>query len=170
MKIERIILHDRRIMGRVIISHYPQDVPFSIDETIELRPCFKALGDFSRSYAYKKRLDIICHGDEKTDPQFGKYGGTGLHLGKEMLTSANVQDLGRLIRGEFHTIVIFACSAADSSYVKINPAADGRKLMQDLANSSGAVVAASDSTQYYYYEDGIDFKEWEGKLLFFRPR
>ena len=145
----KILLHDKRLKGSLGFASYtfPDVIPFSINEKSSLRTVFKGLADFAGTFDNTKQLDIYCHGYESQTP---KYGGLGLQLGKDDLLPSNVNDLGLLLWGQFHRIVIYACSAADSSYAKIDPAADGQKLMQSLADSSGAEVVAADATQYYY--------------------
>ena len=92
-----------------------------------------------------------------------KVGGFGIYLGADIINVTNDFLFRKWANLGLRNIVFLSCSAASSDPKKVGGWGDGKLMLQNIANASGATVYSSDATQYI---DG----DWEGDMFRFRPQ
>ncbi|WP_128548718.1 hypothetical protein [Larkinella soli] len=179
-----MIVHDNRLEGNPPLG-YAANI-YHVDDTTSTAHIFDWVATHASRIGGISRLYIMCHGyagGNDFEMVSADVGGLGLQLGRDSLTLGNVRVVAPL-RNRVQRIIIYACAAADNSMARYSPAADGHRLMGELAYYSGAYVVAADRIQWYSrvtvsgsfsYIGGrgdtnmIDFGAWEGTVYEFPP-
>jgi hypothetical protein len=170
-----MVLHDKRLKGNGN-SSFASNI-FDVDETMSLADIFSWIQTYSASIGGLSQLFIMCHGYAGENPYSmlcADVGGFGLQLGTEGLKLTTVNFASSLYNCA-DMIVIYSCAAADDSMASIDPNADGKNLLGQLATYANCPVIAADRIQYYNIINPgagggqIDFGAWEGNVFQFNP-
>lgn len=184
----RLVLLDFRLVGMVAsdVGEVQQ-----VGVRTPIRDAFSKVAERARQRGGLDDLLICCHGFESVvedhDGQVSFVsGGFGLQLCAENLTMANV-GVTAVLKGPaalVKRIVVFSCAAADTHRASRALGGDGKRLMGEIALTTGARVVASTASQLYrtipslaqsLFNAGskndwrIDFGEWEGDVFEFSP-
>ncbi len=131
--------------------------------------CFDRIRNYGLAHGGIDRLLVHCHGYEDLHAERNRTvvrGDGGLELGREGLDLRNVR-VARRLRGQVRTIVLFACSAADTHPSLEGTVHDGQRFCGELAVHSGAEVYAADVTQECM--NALSCGRWEGNVYRFGP-
>jgi hypothetical protein len=184
----RLVLLDFRLVG-MVSSDVGEVLQVSVRTPI--REAFDKVAERARKLGGLDDLLVCCHGFESVIEDFDGQvsfvsGGFGLELCAESLTLANV-GVTTVLKGPpplVKRIVVFSCAAADTHRASRRVGGDGKRLMGEIALSTGARVVASTASQLYraipslaqtLFDAGskndwrIDFGEWEGDVFEFSP-
>jgi len=163
----RIMWHDTRLDGVLPVLDDAQ--PYDVTDNDSLSEAVDWIRQYAGSVGRLSRLDIVCHGltrygEDDEQQASTDVGGYGLAMTGDNINLGNVYILGRL-NGLVDTIVIYACAASRNSAV-YSPGliGNGRELMYQIVQQTGAYVLASDYEQTCYYEPYIHNKHWNGNL------
>jgi hypothetical protein len=171
---ESFIFRDKRVDGNLPLA--ASQILTELDASTPLADAFTRLKTAAKTQgtnAKLKTLFIVAHGmgrgDATTFSDFWWQGGTGVQVGKENLTAANVSDWAA-IRGSVTYIVVCSCGAAYSGNTILDPRTtnDGGALMSALSKHTNAIVYAADRIQWYF-PTNLNFGGWEGTVYMFQP-
>lgn len=165
------ILRDLRLEGSLPTAQGTL-ISTHVDGSTPLSNAFARINTAARNHGKLKTLFILCHGmgtGYGNTSDFWWRGGTGLRLGQENLTAANVS-AWTSIKNSVENIVVYACGAAYSGVSSITSTTqnDGQSLMTELAKNTNAIVYAADQIQWYFPAN-YNFGRWEGIVYRFYP-
>ena len=168
------VFRDKRLKGDLPLSS--TTILAEVDASTPLSNAFDRLTLAAKTQGKGgklKGLFILAHGmgtgDLTGSSDFWWKGGTGVMLGQEDLTAANVVKWSA-IKNTVDYIVVYACGAAYTGHPVLSPQTvnDGQSLMSDLARHTNAIVYAADRIQWYT-PGSFDFGRWEGTVYMFLP-
>jgi hypothetical protein len=185
---KRLVLLDFRLTG--MVSADVGEV-MQVSVRTPLKEAFDKVATRARALGGLDDLLICCHGFESVIEDYDGQvsfmsGGFGLELCAENLKLANVgvtavlKDPPPLVK----RIVVFSCAAADTHRASKRVGGDSKRLMGEIALTTGARVVASSATQFFaaipsiaqsLFNAGsrndwrIDFGDWEGDVFEFSP-
>lgn len=168
---ERVILHDQRLSGRVEPG---LGTVINCDANTPLATAFNRVSQTVRSSPAE--LIIACHGYVTHEYQQASHieatGGAGLQLCRESYLLGNVSAID-VLAGMFRRIWLMACGPGGTA-VDVS-----RPFCREMAHYAEATVIAGERSQLYYpgiHDDAsqtcrpvLRFGAWEGKVFVFRP-
>lgn len=184
----RVVLLDFRLVG--MVSRDVGEV-MQVSVRTPIKTAFERVAARARERGGLDDLLVCCHGFESVIEDYDGQvsfvsGGFGLELCAENLTLANVGVTAALKAPAalVRRIVVFSCAAADTHRASKRVGGDGKRLMGEIALTTGARVVASTASQLYksipslaqaLFDAGsrndwrIDFGDWEGDVFEFSP-
>lgn len=170
---QTLVIHDTRLRGNYVFGG--ADHVFRVNQWTSLQWSFSRIRNYALAHGKLDRLLIACHGyedivEDRVGLRSVQVGGFGLELCLEGLTLNNVGQT-RTLRDHVDSIVVYACSAAETYPRLIGRDGDGSRLMGEIAIRTNAVVYAADATQFSQPQGNnqLNLGRWHGNLYQYNP-
>lgn len=182
-----VVMKDSRLKENIL---YGQGVHvFGVGPHTSIYWAWQRIKNYAKAHGKLKFLIIECHGFEgsitkgiesekckvSVDPGESRaFGGYGLQLCKELLTSKTVSS-AKTLQGAVDTILVYSCSAGDPFMANLTSGMTSCSgiglVMRNLAINSNATVYASDATQFSRPIKGTENyvpEHWAGNVYEFK--